>query len=78
MFSGFLVILLIEFTDQLLEDGTHAVVIKAGMLEYGLCLVLINRIRAQVNIRRRELPNDCAKYIRVHHRVDLVTELELI
>ncbi len=33
VFSGFLVVLLIKLTDQFLKDGTHAMIIKAGMLK---------------------------------------------
>ena len=78
VFSSFLVVFFIEFTDQLLKDGAHAMVIKAGMLEDRLCFILINRIRTQIDIRRCELLNNRTKNIRIHHRVDLVTELEFI
>ena len=78
VFSGFLVILFIEFSDQLLKDSTHAVIIKAGMFENGLSRIFINRIRAQIDIGRSKFLNHRTKDICVHHRIDLVTEFELI
>ena len=78
MFAGFLVVLLIEFTDEFLKDGAHTVIIEARMLEDRLFRIFINRLRTQIDIGRCELLNDCTKNIRVHQRANLVTELELI
>ena len=46
VFSGFLVIFFVKLPNQLLKNGTHAVVIKAGMFENCLFLIFVNRIRA--------------------------------
>ena len=78
MFSGFLVIFFIKFPNQLLKNSTHAVVIKTRVLEDRLRVVLVNRIRTQVNVRGCKLFNDCTENIRIHHRINLISEFELI
>ena len=77
VFTGFFIVLFVELANQFLKNRSHTVIVKPGMLENGLFGVLVNRIRTQVDIRRSELLDDRTKDIRVHHRVDLVAELEL-
>ena len=78
VFAGFLVVLLVELTDQFLENRTHAVVVQTGMLENGLFFVFVHRVRTEVNIRRYKFFNDCTEDICLDHSVDLIAELELL
>ena len=78
MFAGFLVVLLVELTDQFLENRTHAVVVQTGMLENGLFFVFVHRVRTEVNIRRYKFFNNCAENVCLDHGIDLITELELL
>ena len=78
VFAGFLVVLLVELTDQFLENRTHAVVVQAGMLEDGFLFILINRIGTEVNIRGHELFNHRTENVRLNHGIDLIAELELL
>ena len=78
VFTGFLVILLVETTDQFLENGTHAVIIQTRMAHDGFGLVFPHRIRAQVNVGGHKFLNDGTEDISVHHRVDLIAKFELI
>ena len=78
VFAGFLVIFLVELTDQFLENRTHTVVVQTGMLENGLFLILVHRIRAEVDVRRYKFFNDCAENVCLDHGVDLIAELELL
>ena len=48
------------------------------MLEDRLCIVLINRIRAQIDIRGSKFLDNRAKNVCIYHRVNLVMKLELI
>ena len=78
MFAGFLVVLLVELADKLLENRTHAVVIQSRMLHDGLCIILVDGIRREVDIRGDELLNDCTEDVCVNHGVNLIAELELL
>ena len=48
------------------------------MLEDRLCIVLINWLRAQIDIRGSKFLDNRTKNVCIHHRVDLIAELELI
>jgi hypothetical protein len=47
--ARFLVVLLVEAADQLLEHGAHGVIVEAGMLDRAIAV--LRRIRAQVDVQ---------------------------
>ena len=51
VFACLLVVFLVEFADQFLKNCAHAVVVQSWMLHYSLCIVLINWLRREVDIR---------------------------
>ena len=78
VFTSFLIVFFVETSDQLLEDGTHAVVIQTRMAHDGFGLILPHRIRAQVNVGGHKFLNDGTEDISIHHRVNLIAKFELI
>ena len=78
VFACLLVVFLIELADQFLKNRTHAVVVQPGVLQYSLRIVLINRLRREVDIRRNKFLNNCSQNIRLNHRINLIAELELL
>ena len=78
VFAGFLIVFLVELTDQFLENRTHAVVVQTGMLEDGPFFILVYRVWAEVNIRGYKFFNNCAENVCLDHGIDLITELELL
>ena len=78
VFAGFLIVLLVELTDQFLENRTHAVVVQTGMLEDGPFFVFVHRVWAEVDVRRYKFFNDCTEDICLDHGVNLIAELELL
>ena len=78
VFACLLVVFLIKLADQLLKNSTHAVVVKSWMPHYSLCIILINRLWREVDIRRNKFLNDRPQNIRLNHRVNLITKPELL
>ncbi len=74
--AGLLVVLLVEAPHQLLEDGTHAVVVQAGVLHGAVAVE--NRLGAQVDVRREEFLDQGAEGVGLGQPRDLVAELEVI
>jgi hypothetical protein len=74
--AGFLVVLLVEAPHQLLEDGTHAVVVQARVLHRAVAVE--NRLGAQVDVRRQELLDQGAEGVGLGQPRDLVAELEVV
>ena len=78
VFAGFLVVLLVELTDQFLKNRTHTMVVQTRMLENGLFFILVHWVRTEVDVRRYKFFNDCAEDVCLDHSVDLIAELELL
>ena len=75
MFAGFLVVLLVEPAEQVLEYGSHGVVVEARDPH---CLVLVgNRIGAEIHCRGQEPLDQCVEHTATGEPGGLVSELEL-
>jgi len=59
--AGLLVVLFVEAADELLEDRAHAVVVQRRMPDRAVAVR--HRVRAEVDVGRRELLNQCAESI---------------
>ena len=76
VFAGFLVVLLVEPPDQLLEQRPHRVVVQGGQPDSAVGIK--NRGRGEVDAVVQELLNQAAQNVGIHKGLDLVTELELV
>ena len=74
--SRFLVVLLVEASDQLLEDGPHRVVVEAGLADRAV--VAENWIGAQVDLGGGEFLYQRAERVRPREPRDLVAEFEVV
>jgi hypothetical protein len=74
--AGLLIVLLVEATDQLLEDRAHRVVVEARVLHRAVAV--LHRVRAQVDGRAEELFNQGAERVGLGEARDLVAELEVV
>ena len=52
VFTGFLVIFLVETTYEVLEDCAHGVVVQFG--QFDRVVVVLDRVRAEVDVWREE------------------------
>ena len=76
MLAGFLVVLLVEATHQLLEDCSHPMVVEARML---LTAVSIEyRVRTQVDARVKEPLDETAQCIGLRQPWNLVPKFKLL
>ena len=71
-----LVVLLVEAPDQFLEDRTHAVVVQAGMPNR--TVGVLYRVGTQVDFRRGQFLDQCAKGIGLGKLWDLIAKLEVL
>ena len=71
-----LVVLLVEATDQLLEDRAHAVVVEAGMPDRAVGV--LHRDGAEVDVGRGELLDQRAQRVGLREPRYLVAELEAL
>ena len=55
MLAGFLVVFLVEAAYQVLENGTHGVVVQAG--QFDGAVIVLDRVRAEIDVGR-EVPGD--------------------
>ena len=76
VFAGLLVVLLVEAPYQLFEDRAHAVVVEAGVSDRAVGVQ--DRGRAQVDVGRGELLDQCAQGVGFGQARNLVTELEVV
>ena len=74
--ARFLVVLLVEAADQLLEHRAHGVIVEARVLDRAV--PVLHRIRAQVDVRREELLDQRAECVGLREAGDLVAEFELL
>ena len=70
------VVLLVEPTDQFLEDCSHTVIVEAGMLDRSV--PVLDRIRTQIDVRRKKLLDQGADRVGFGEAWDLVAELEIL
>ena len=78
MFASFLVVFFVEFTNQLFKNGSHAMVVQAGMFEDSLSFILVNGIWTEIDIGRHKLLNNHAQNVRINHGSDLIAEFKLL
>ena len=76
MLSGFFVVLLVEASDQFLENGTHSVVVEGGQLL--VTIRVVDWSGTQVDGWVEKLLNQEAENVRLNKCGDLVAEFELI
>ena len=67
--SGFLVVVLIELQDEVLEERAHRVVIETGKVA--------NSVRGEVDVLVEELLDELAENVSFGKTVDLIAELEV-
>ena len=77
VFSGFFIVFFVKFTNKFLKNSTHAMIIKAWMLEDRLLIILIYRVWTKINIRRHELLYNWTENISVNHCCYLISEFKL-
>ena len=75
VFTGLLVVILVEAADQLLEDGAHGVVVEAGVAEGAVGVA--NGLGGEVDLGVEELGDEAAEGIGARERGELVAEFEV-
>lgn len=76
--TGLLIVLLVESTNEFLEDCSHSVIVESRQLDDFLLCILVDRVGTEVDVRGGELVDDRPEDVCVHHCPDLVAELELV
>jgi hypothetical protein len=75
VFAGFLVVLLVELSNELLEDRAHGVVVHAGMFHGAVGVQ--DRTGAEIDFGIEKLADERAEGVRLRERGELVAEFEI-
>ena len=76
MLAGLLVVLLVEFADQFLEDRPHGVVVHPGVLHRAVTIQ--DGIGAEIDLGIKELAYECAEGIGLGEGRELIAEFEVL